>query len=111
MITREEALKSEPLVTPNGYYNKVYKKSEYTAIINLIFDQQDQLQQHINSLEAQLANTEQLTCYECKHRDNDGFCNVVFNAQLFHDTDKTVAVYIEACDGFSCTYFQSKDTQ
>lgn len=42
------------------------------AIIDELFDQQDQLQQHIKSLEAQLANTEQLTCDGCINKPNIG---------------------------------------
>lgn len=49
------------------------------------------------------------TCGTCKQKYHDGFCDIVFNAQLFDNTDETVAVYIEAMDGFSCAYYEPKD--
>lgn len=51
MITREET--------------KEHLQPFFHRLVDLIFDQQDQLQQHIKSLEARLGNTEQLTCDGC----------------------------------------------
>jgi len=61
MITREEAKHDLHQKLQLG----ILKIGEY---VDKLFDQQDQLQQHIKSLEAKL-NTEQLECDGCKWYD------------------------------------------
>lgn len=69
MITREEALSDKPFIQAEcekcDYVDLYYNDSAYKRMINQIYDG---FEQHIKSLEAQLANTEQLTCKDCSKK-------------------------------------------
>lgn len=70
MITREEALQTihDCRITSLGELAHGYTVYESTAniLINQLFNQQYQLQQHIKDLESQLSsNPLQLTCKDC----------------------------------------------
>lgn len=47
-------------------------REEAKMVMDELFDQQDQLRQYIKSLEAQLVNTQQLTCEGCIYDTDDG---------------------------------------
>lgn len=81
MITREEVI--------NGYMI-----NEKHVIAEMLYDTITKYEHRIKSLEAQIANTEQITCDGCKHEGVD--CTSIFRVcarRLYKD------------------YYEPKDTQ
>lgn len=65
MITREEAENKAKLIMKH-YGNWMMDLGKYPGSLeDLINEVYDSFEQHIKSLKAQLANTEQLTCESC----------------------------------------------
>ena len=78
MLTREEALQitQQCRITSLGELAHGYVVYQATAneIINQLFDQQNELQQHIKELESRLSsNPLQLNCNTCEHRNFENY--------------------------------------